>query len=113
MNGFLAVWIRLLPGELARVLVGIVGPAIRGLKLTVSELTAVLSIVSTKLKGTTPTYIAIGQYVPADVEYIVTGICNSLNPLLTEQGIVLTDAQYATMAEALAVKLNARYPAVV
>lgn len=111
MNAFLALWLRLLPGELARVLVGMVGPAIRGLKLNVPELAAVLTFVSIKLRGTAPIYTVIGQYTVADVEYIVTGICNSINPLLTENGVVLTDAQYAAMAEALAVKLALRYPA--
>ena len=112
MNTLLAMWIALLPAELARLLVGVVGPAIRGLKLNVAELVDLLNFVSTKLKGATPVYTVVGQYTVQDVEDIVTAICNSLQPLLTGQGSTRSDAQYSVMAEKLAARLAVRYPTV-
>lgn len=110
MNALLTFVIKMLPGGLAKLLIGLAGPTIRSLKLDGGEVQTLLGYVAQLYLGATPAYADKGAYLAADWQDIAESIHELAVATLAQYKVALADADVATLATALGTRIAVRYP---
>ena len=113
MNGILALLIKGIPGTLAKGLVGLMGPTIRGLKLEPGELDTLLHYVAALTRGETVTYAPLHAYTVGDVQDLCEFLRETVVFLLGQYHFELAGSDVAALEDAIATRLTLRYPVVV
>lgn len=113
MNGILTLLIRGIPGTLAKGILGLMGPTIRGLKLAPGELDTLLHYVAELTRGGTVTYAPLHNYTVEDVQDLCEFLRETVVYMLGQYHFELSGTDVATLEDAIATRFTVRYPVVV